>query len=266
MLEQKEKDALRRSPQLLQTCTQRGVDWYDALCHVASFSDEMGPTLNKYYKQLDDNRRPLAAATIASSKHGNSIIRPDATYLYAWLENAFTKSSAQFIQGMGPDNNCNFSSLNASVLSAWLRADPVLLRSMPFLVASAFGRTGASRHTPFAMDAMLNDVVPRHFRVKRFYPELLRNIATLLIVAAPHIDEKRCLLNMCSRQCQYAAGLRLQWNSVYPGSAIAKDVNQLLCIMQSLETYDPAFLLKGLGLIPTSGFDTITLPANLDML
>lgn len=266
MLDQKEKDALRRSPRLLQTCTLRGVNWYDALCHVASFSDEMGPTLNKYYTLLDENRRPMAAATITSSKHGNSIKRPDATYLYAWLEDAFTKSSARLIQGMGPDDNCNFSSQNASVLSAWLRADPILLRSMPFLVASAFNRSGATKHTPFAMDAILNDAVPKHFRVKRFYPELLGNIATLLIVAAPHIDEKKCLLNMCSRQCQYAAGLRLQWNSVYPDSAIAKDVNQLLCIMQSLGTYDPAFLRKGLGLIPNSGFDTIALPANLDML
>lgn len=264
MLDQKEKDDLRRSPQLLHTYTRHGVDWRYALCHVVSFSDEMGPTLNKYYKRLDDNRRPMAAATIASSKHVNSIKRPDATYLYAWLEDAFTKSSAQFIQGMGPDNNCNFSSLNASVLSAWLRADPVLLRSMPFLVASAFNRSGAAKHTPFAMDAILNDAVPKHFRVKRFYPEILQHVATLLIVAAPHIDEKKCLLNMCSRQCQYAAGLRLQWNSVYPDSAIAKDVNQLLCIMQSLGTYDPAFLRKGLGLTQDSNFEQIALPANLD--
>lgn len=264
MLEQKEQDALTHRPSRLNRMGPFGTNWDDALRWVVQLPEDQGPVLNTYYQSIDPKLRPVAAAVIAVSSHRHCIRTPDATYLYAWLENAFTVLRKRLATDSNPDSHSNFGGRNTSVLSSWLRADPVLLRSLPFLVSSAFKRSGAYSHTPHDMAAILNATVPRHFRKKRFYPEFLSQVPTALIVGAAHLDERVCLLNMCEQQCRYAAGLNLQWRSVYPGSTIANDVNQLLRTMQALGTYTPSFLRSGLGLSTIPLCETALLPPNFD--
>ena len=266
MLETKEQNLLRRKPSRLNNKSlSTGPNWDDALRVVIQFPEDQGPILNKYYQNVPNSLRPKAAAIIAASQHRHSIRHPDATYLYAWLENVFTTLRAQFPMGGISVNTQIFGGRNTSVLSSWLRADPLLLRSLPFLVSSAFKRSGAYSNSPHEMALMLEATVPRQFRKKRFYPEFVTQVPTALIVAAPHMSEQACLLNMCEQQCRYAAGLSLQWRSVYPDSLLANDVNKLLNIMQGLETYSPFFLLSSLGFKTGSVFEAAALPKGFDL-
>lgn len=263
MLDEKQKDALRQKPSLLHRQSQS--DWQEALSLLLPFSQSQGSLFDKYYGGLSDSQRPHAAAMIAASEHRHSIRRPDATYLYAWLETAFKDLRNQMQMGNNPQNSLTFGGRSTTVLSAWLRADPILVRSIPFLVSSAFKRSGAYSHGPHEMQVMLDYTVPRHFRVGRFYPEFVSQVPTALIVGALHMDEKACLLNMCAQQCRYAAGLHLKWRSVYPDSTMADDVNQLLSTMQTLDTYVPSLLHSALGLKEGLAFDVTPLPKDLDM-
>lgn len=264
MFDEKQKIALQGKPSLLMVYQDEST-WKDALRELVQFPEDQGPLLNKYYQQLPNNRRAFAAPLIAASDHRHSIQNPDETYLYAWLEDALKTLRRRLQMGDGPRHDLSFGGRNTTVMSSWLRANPTLLRSMPFLVSSAFKSTGAYSHAPNDMETMLAYTVPRHFRVGRFYPEFVQQVPTALIVAALHMDEKDCLLNISEQQCRYAAGLHLKWRSVYPDSPIAEDVNQLLSTMQTLDTYVPSLLLSGLGLTKGPAFDVTPLPGNLDM-
>lgn len=264
MLDQKDKDALHRKPSGLHRISQDGVKWIDALRFLVE-DESQGKLLNKYYASLSEEHRKTATSIIASSNNRDCIRKPDASYLYAWLEHAFTRMRQQLTMGHSPYSGTGFGGRNTTVLSAWLRQDPILLRSLPFLAAAAFRRSGAYSHVPNEMESLLDCTIPRQFRSRRFYSDFVAEVPTALIIGARYMEEQACLLNMCVQQCRYAAGLSRQWRSVYPNSPIADEVNQLLSTMQALDTYVPELLKASLGLTTKTLFDVTPLPNDMDI-
>lgn len=241
-----------------QSLTKHSV-WLASLKIVAAQSNHVSKTLNTHYHSLAQEFRPKAALIIAASDSGDHMRTPDTTYLYAWLTHTLLQTSKTLTMGYGGQNT-NLGGRSASVLSAWLQENAVLRESLSELCGEAFNKTHLYSYPPHVMETLIDNAIPKKYRTASFYTKLLFKLPQFLPAAAPHIEETVCLRQMDSAQCKIAASLG--WRALYPQSTTSKEVDEVLGMMKTLDTFDPMVLHTWLSLSPTPVIDSMPLPSE----